>query len=152
MIVANMPYSWALVRKLFNLRSFFGDSTAAQMQAGQPRELNGYSAGAMQLNSTPQSRQASHSEEEKRKLSWHKLKLHTTKEDNAKAWTDSNEMANDKEMKVEATPASSSTSSDGCVRKPPRAASTDWTLDRLYPLDDDNLAAPDTTQRRYEGV
>jgi hypothetical protein len=147
MIVANMPYSWALIRKVFNLRSFFGDSTAAHMQAGQPREMNGYSIRGVQLDSHPRSRQASQLEGEHGKLSWHKLRLHSTKEENGKSWTD----ATDKEVKADGTPESSNTSSAGSVQKPP-VASTDWTLDRLYPLDDDELAASDPTQRRYEGV
>ncbi|KAJ9603288.1 hypothetical protein H2200_012066 [Cladophialophora chaetospira] len=152
MIVANMPYSWALIRKVFKLRSFFGDSTAGHIQAGQPRELNGYSAGAMQLNSQPRSRQTSHPDTEIRKSSWHKLKLHSTKEDNPASWANSPDLSKEKEVNVEATPGSSSTSTAGSVQKPAPVANTDWTLDRLYPLDDDDLTAPDATQRRYEGV
>ncbi len=153
MIVANMPYSWALIRKVFKLRSFFGDSTAGHVQAGQPRELNGYSVGALQLDSQPRSRQASHPETEHRKLSWPKLRLHSTKDDSPTTLTGSTELSKDKEVQVDATPASSSTSSAGSVRKPPPAASTDWTLDKLYPLDDDeDLTAAEGTQRRYEGV
>ncbi|OCT50381.1 hypothetical protein CLCR_07195 [Cladophialophora carrionii] len=152
MIVANMPYSWALIRKIFNLRSFFGDSTAGHIQAGQPRELTGHSLGVLQLESQPRSRQVSHSDGEHGKLSWHKLKLHTSRDDTPKSWVDRDENGKDKEIHVDATPASSSTSSAGSVRKPPHTAKTDWTLDRLYPLDDEELAAPDPTQRRYEGV
>ncbi|EXJ62325.1 hypothetical protein A1O7_02759 [Cladophialophora yegresii CBS 114405] len=148
MIVANMPYSWALIRKVFNLRSFFGDSTAGHIQAGQPRELTGHSLGVLQLESQPRSREVSHAEGEHGKLSWHKLKLHTSRDDTVKPY----ENGKDKEINVNTTPTSSSTSSAGSVRKPPTTTKTDWTLDRLYPLDDEELAAPDPTQRRYEGV
>ena len=152
MIVANMPYSWALIRKVFKLRSFFGDSTSNNIQGGQPRELNGYSQGAVQLNSHPRSRQASQAEEEHGKLSWHGLKRHITpKEDSPTSWTDTTELGKDKEVNVETTPASSS-SDEGSVRKPPPVASTAWAMDRLYPLDDDELTAPDPTNRRYDGV
>jgi hypothetical protein len=152
MIVANMPYSWALIRKIFNLRSFFGDSTAGHIQAGQPRELTGHSLGVLHLDSQSRSRQVSHSDAEHGKLSWQRLKLHTSREDTSKSWVDRNEFGKDKEINVDATPASSSTSSAGSVRKPPPTARTDWTLDRLYPLDDEQLTAPDPMQRRYEGV
>jgi hypothetical protein len=147
MIVTNMPYSWALMRKIFNLRSFFGDSTAGHIQAGQPRELNGYSTGAVQLDSRPRSRQTSKADGDPGKFSWHKLNLQHSKEDHDQSWPTTPE----KEIRVEATTASSS-SSAGSVPKPAPAATTAWTLDRLYPLDDDELVATDHTQRRYEGV
>lgn len=149
MIVANMPYSWALIRKLFHLRSFFGDSTADRIQAGQPREYNGHSVGAIQLESNPRSRLTSEAEALHGSFSWNKIRLPTSKDD---TWGHSTAESKDKEIKVDATPASSSNSSAGSVQRPPPAASTDWTLDRLYPLDDAELAAPDPTQRRYEGV
>ncbi|KIW89703.1 uncharacterized protein Z519_09859 [Cladophialophora bantiana CBS 173.52] len=151
MIVTNMPYSWALIRRIFNLRSFFGDSTADRLQAGQARELHGYSPGAIALDSQPRSRQASQAEGVPRKLSWHRLKLHKTQEDASNPWP-AGELAKEKEVKVEANTASSSASSAGSVRRPPPAANTDWTLDRLYPLDDEEITAPDVTHRRYEGV
>ena len=153
MIVSNMPYSWALVRQVFNLRSFFGDSTANRMQAGQPREIHGHSAGAVQLGSHSASRQASQTDAEPQKTSWHRLKRLSTKEENASSWADTTELAKDKDVKVEETPASSSAgSAEFEEQKPAAATSTEWTLDRLYPLDDEDLAGPGHTHRRYEGV
>jgi hypothetical protein len=138
MIVSNMPYSWALVRKVFNLRSFFGDSTTAHMQAGEPRTLNGFSAGAVQLTSQTRSRQASQIEGGRGKLSFPRLKMSISKEEPADSW------AVTKEIKVERTPTSSNTSSDGSAQKPQHTTTTEWTLDRLYPLDDQDLADTST--------
>ena len=35
MIVTNMPYSWSLIRRIFNLKSFFGDSDDSHKANGQ---------------------------------------------------------------------------------------------------------------------
>ncbi|EXJ91065.1 hypothetical protein A1O1_04172 [Capronia coronata CBS 617.96] len=163
MIVANMPYSWALIRRIFNLRSFFGDTTMDHMQGGQTRELHGYSVGAMTMDSLPITRHISGASIQSPKRFWHvlpsPLKIHGGANDSpnlhhTKTWeggaaaTDKN-----KEVNVETNPASSSNSSAMSALKPPQAVSTDWTLDRLYPLDDDDeiFGHPDATRRRYEG-
>ncbi|KIX09495.1 uncharacterized protein Z518_00575 [Rhinocladiella mackenziei CBS 650.93] len=157
MIVTNMPYSWALIRRIFNLRSFFGDSTADQMQGGQPTVIHGHSAGAFALEGRPRSRQASHAEG-RWNFSWQQLKPHQKHRDDAKEQTtpptpswQTSATDKDKEINVETTPASGSSSSAGSVRKPRVASSVDWTIDRLYPLDDEEVAVPDVTRRRYEG-
>lgn len=160
MIVTNMPYSWALMRRIFKLRSFLGDSTSAQMQGGQPRELHGYSPGAMALDSHPRSRQASRTTGEHRKFSWPQLKSHKKdsvtsteqKATSARSWTNTNgDLAKGPELKGETSPFSSCNSSAGSAPKDPPTATTDWTLDRLYPLDEEELGVSDVTQRRYEG-
>ncbi|EXJ92696.1 hypothetical protein A1O3_01248 [Capronia epimyces CBS 606.96] len=156
MIVANMPYSWALIRRAFNLRSFLGDSTVDRMQGGQPRDLHGYSLGAVTLESHPTSRQASRASETTRRF-WHPTTPHkahdvTDKQSDmhARSWQRGS-AAQEKEIDIEAHPAPSSNSSAASVPRPPQATSTDWTLDRLYPLDDDEIGLNDVTRRRYEG-
>ena len=44
MIVSNMPYSWALIRRLFKLKSFFGDASSQNgMQEPRVHHLDGQS-------------------------------------------------------------------------------------------------------------
>jgi hypothetical protein len=135
MIVANMPYSWALIRKVFKLRSFLGDSATGHQQAGQPRSLDGRSLGAMQLDSQPHSRQASRTEkgQSNHKLSWNKLKIKSRKDSTPHTWSEHTD------TKTNHTPWSSTTSSDDSVQRPAPAVTTDWAVDRLYPLDDEDL-------------
>jgi hypothetical protein len=157
MIVTNMPYSWALIRRIFNLQSFFGDSTAERMQGGQHTELQGYSLGAVTLTSQPRSRKASRADEPSPKISWRHPRpprKQSETPDPTKSTTSSWEVgapAKDKETSVDIAPASSSDSSAASVRKPRQIATTAWTLDRLYPLDDEETGLPDVTYRRYDG-
>ncbi|KAK5192811.1 hypothetical protein LTR99_010312 [Exophiala xenobiotica] len=160
MIVSNMPYSWALFRRAFNLRSFFGDSSSDRMQEGRARELQGTSTGAIPLGSQPRSRQVSQPDQASGKFSWKHSALHkkqtvhnNPEEAATKPW-DSGAAIKDKETDIETAGASSTDSSVGSMRKPPQSPTSDWTLDRLYPLDDDeeeDIGKLDVTQRRYDG-
>lgn len=159
MIVSNMPYSWALIRRAFNLRSFFGDSSSDRMQEGRPRELQGTSAGAIPLGSQPRSRQVSQPDQASGNFSWKhstlhkKHNIHNNPEEAATKPWDSGAAIKDKETDVEIAGISTSNSSVGSTQKPSQSPTSDWTLDRLYPLDDDeeDIGKLDVTQRRYDG-
>ncbi|KAK4940498.1 hypothetical protein LTR10_019372 [Elasticomyces elasticus] len=154
MIVTNMPYSWGLLRKIFHVRSFLGGSDSTdQMQDGRPKELQGYSAGGVPLASQTRSRQVSHATA---LSSWRhpgsskKHEASTKPDSGTNTWEGG--IATDKAIKAEAMAGSSSDSSGDTIRRPAQAATTDWTLDRLYPLDDDKeLERMDVAQRRYDG-
>lgn len=158
MIVSNMPYSWALIRRVFKLKSFFGDSSADRMQGGEPREVNGYAAGAVALDSQARSRSASQPDNLSRVFSWprskrdHKGSIVDPASGKARAQgQDEEAQPADKETYLEAHPASSSNSSAGSEQRPPHVTPTDWTIDRLYPLDDIENESTDVTQRKYQG-
>lgn len=158
MIVTNMPYSWALIRRIFKLRSFFGDSTAANMQAGHGGQLNGYSAGAVALSSGPRSRQTSKAGESAGKFSLHRLKRDGTQSgqhDNIKAYDGGHgglRPAENKDIEAHTVAPSSTTSSDGSVKQQSAVQPiqpSDMTLDRLYPLDDIEAGTQKITRRHH---
>lgn len=153
MIVANMPYTWALLRRMFKLRSFFGDSTAAELSRGRLRKLHGqgYSEGAVQLSSGPRSA---------RKGSVQLL----SRGDNASQNHDHMEVhgrelhnlgsTEDEDTHVRTGAASTTTSSDASIKERSTvqaAEPTDWTLDRLYPLEDVESGTKKTKLAPYEG-
>ncbi|KIW20575.1 hypothetical protein PV08_01150 [Exophiala spinifera] len=161
MIVSNMPYSWALIRRMFHLRSFLGDSTANRIQEGAPSRYDGQSIGGIPLSGQFRSRKSNAGEVVPRKISWtpslfHKKRAMSSSRDAPPTRaSESDASARDKEMDPE---KSAPSSSDGIVQ--PTAGmtpgpGTDWALDRLYPLDDDEIdgeiAKLDVTQRRYDG-
>lgn len=159
MIVTNMPYSWALLRRIFNLRSFLGDSTAERMQAGQARRMHGYSEGAVVLSSGPRSRSTSKAGESSGKFSLKRLKRDGKNSDqqegsyNHQGELHDLESAETKDMQVHAAPAASMTSSDGSIKRQSGVQPTqptDWTLDRLYPVDDIEAGTLQTTRREHE--
>ena len=130
------------------------------MQEGRPRELQGTSAGAIPLGSQPRSRQVSQPDQASGNFSWKhsalhkKHNIHNNREEAATKPWDSRAAIKDKETDVEMAGASSSNSSAGSTRKSPQSPMSDWTLDRLYPLDDDDeedIGKLDVTQRRYDG-
>ena len=158
MIVSNMPYSWALIRRVFNLKSFFGDTSADRMQSGQPMAITGYAEGGMPLSSPFGSLSPGLPHNSSRKFSWPRSKRDRSGSNIDQApvkprtqGQDEDVQPADKETYLETHPASSTNSSAGSVRRPPNVAPTDWTIDRLYPLDDIENEASDVTQRRYQG-
>jgi hypothetical protein len=145
MIVTNMPYSWALVRKVFKLRSFFGDSTAgrSRSQGLSPREIYGSNTGVITLCSGPAT-PSSQLEVPSRKPTWP-----TFKRDKPNV----PEKDPRKDSKIDRSTTSSSHSATEEIPNPSQSqpTRTEWTLDRLYPLDDEEIGTVDVTQRRYEG-
>lgn len=159
MIVTNMPYSWGLLRKVFNLHSFLGGSSSTdRMQEGRAKELQGFSAGGIPMASQARSRQESNVDAATGKSAWKHRRPSKKDEASMKmesgttnTWKDS-AAAKDLVVDVQGTAPSSSDGSGHVVEESPQATSTDWTLDRLYPLDDDEeLEKRDVAQRRYDG-
>jgi len=153
MIVTNMPYSWALVRRIFKLRSFFGDSTAANMQG---RQINGYSAGAVALSSGSRSRQTSKAGGAAGKFSLNRLKPRSGQHDGVKSYEGAHDglrSADDKDIEVHTVAASSMTSSHGSEKRQSAVQPTqpsDMTLDRLYPLDDIEAGTRKVTRKQHD--
>lgn len=156
MIVTNMPYSWALIRRIFKLRSFFGDSTAANNQAAHAGQLNGYSVGAVALSSGPGSRNASKADGSAGKFSLHRLKPRSGQHDGVKSYEgghDGFRSADDKDIDVHTVAASITTSSDGSMKRQSAVQPTqpsDMTLDRLYPLDDIEAGTQKITRKHHD--
>jgi hypothetical protein len=158
MIVTNMPYSWALLRRIFKLRSFFGDSTPEEIQGRHLGQLHGYSQGAVALSSGPRSRQTSKVGESTGKFSLQRLKRdgkHSENQDNIEVNGGIHDLgsAKDKDIQVHTAAASSTASSDGSIKRHSTgqaAQPTDWTLDRLYPLDDIESGTVKTARRQLE--
>ncbi|RMZ79015.1 hypothetical protein DV737_g3644, partial [Chaetothyriales sp. CBS 132003] len=148
MIVANMPYSWSLIRRAFRLKSFFGAS-GERSEGGHKHELHSHILGDLSTKRLRQESTAtSKSDTGKRKLdlSWHKStskqKSTSTDEDTtADEGGSSAAPSRDLEMgfmDVSAS-ASASHSATASVRKPANTSSTTDALDKLYRLDDDDL-------------
>jgi len=166
MIVTNMPYSWALIRRIFNLKSFFGDSTHERVQARHARELHGYSLGTMGAReSQTRLRQESQAEGPAKSWLWHKSdkrrKSSDSERDQPTPEADSGKTGGvavkHEEVDIEdgiAMGLSGRSSTTDSIRKPPPVATTADALDKLYPLDDDDKldhVVLDVMRRRYEG-
>ena len=169
MIVTNMPYSWALIRRIFKLKSFFGDSSTGRMQGGEMESVQGHSVrdinSANQDGPRQQSQAASHTGSEKRKRSWpwQKLSLQHDLSTNSRTPVvgegagPSPPRDVEKEATINASAASSSESSAGSVRRPPTGRTADSAaVDKLYRLDfdedeEDDLERSEVPQRGYDG-
>lgn len=165
MIVSNMPYSWQLIRRIFHLRAF-SDSSTDRQQAGQPGELNGYSIADFSTHSQSRlrsnSRIASKSADSAGSRPWYRSES-GRKGSQINAGAPTMELNNSpdnldfnmKEIEVERGFASSSSGSNSAgLPKPPPVSTTANTLDKLYPLDDEEEEAHDAvdiTRRRYDG-
>lgn len=148
MIVSNMPYAWALIRRMFNLRSFFGDSEQDAIQGGVANEYQGQSVRTRTHGSVQRSR----------KRSWLWKKSTTVKQDStcsenemvSRTRTRSKSNADDPKLDPN-DPASSSNSVDGSIQKPPPVVTAADAVDRIYNLDDDELERTDILRRIYSG-
>ncbi|ETN40513.1 uncharacterized protein HMPREF1541_04790 [Cyphellophora europaea CBS 101466] len=143
MIVSNMPYSWALIRRIFHLRSFLGDSTQNDLQDSNVRQITGQTVRSRTNGSMQRSR----------KRSWLWTKTMPTS-DKTMTTDSQNEMVtrartNTEDGKTDPLDRSSSdTSAFGSPLKARTASAAD-PIDRIYNLDDDELVAPDPTRRGY---
>ena len=161
MIVTNMPYSWALIRRIFKLKSFFGGSRTERMQGGEMEEVQGHSLGDINTVNQDRLRQQSQagSEKRKRSLPWKKSSLKNTLSTNSEAPIKEGERGQDhigdveKEANINTGAASTSESSSGSARRPPTGRTTDNAVDKLYQLDfdDDELDRMEGPQRGYDG-
>lgn len=156
MIVTNMPYAWTLIRRIFNLHSFFGDSERYAAQEAAARQYEGQSVGtrARTNGSVPRSSRR------RSTWLWKKSQSAPAKQDST---CSENEMVSRTRMrgksnagddaKSEPNDAASSNTSigDGMIQTPPPTAQKADAVDRIYKLDDDELERPDGLRRIYSG-
>ena len=141
MIVTNMPYSWALIRRIFHLKSFFGDSDTVR-----DISLNGVSIQG-ESNATAQSVQkASRSSKffPGRKGGKNSITAPKSSHDSDMQMASKTSWRPD-ENDANTAEESLGGSSGGSLRKPP-VSSTSAALDKLYALDDDDLDAIETKE------
>jgi hypothetical protein len=147
MIVTNMPYAWALIRRIFKLRSFFGDSEQDVVQDGNVREYQGQSVRTRTLGSVSRPKSKSWW----RKSSAAKQRPMDSSENEMVSRTKSNAEDGNGHL---GDPASSDVSvSGGSVQKPPPARTATDAVDKMYNLDleDEELVRTDTMRRLGRG-
>jgi hypothetical protein len=163
MIVTNMPYSWSLIRKIFNLKSFLRDSSNDR-QDSRAHSMGDLGYGRTGYADRKASRQTSN---EPTVSSHHTISLkppfwrygpskdrHSSGAESQAAIIEAGRRNTDttsidKELEIHAAAASSSS---GSIRKPANAASA--AVDKLYRLDDfddDDLERGEIPQRGYNG-
>ena len=161
MIVTNMPYSWALIRRIFKLKAFFADQTgASQMQEGRVRALTGHSLGAVQ-GGDAKAIQESQASGKSRNMSWPFKKAlighHSSGTSEGRILEEGRSQPTpdtlDKDISVEAGNASNSNSTAGSTTRPNGVSAAANAVDKLYRLDDDELERPEKeiTERQYDG-
>jgi hypothetical protein len=143
MIVSNMPYSWALLRRLFKLRSLVGDSSHDDIQDGNVQRLEGQALSrARTLDFTTKS---------SRKRSWFWSKpppeqgVTTGSQNEMVSRVKSHPHARESKME-----SSDATGSDNSVAGSSKKPAID-PVDKLYNLDEDTLIESDPMQRGYDG-
>ena len=141
MIVTNMPYSWALIRRAFGLKSFFGGSDDVTIQGLSTHETSVAASKAQARNRSS------------RFFLGRKGGKSSTSTPNATsdAYLHSWEgpLGLDEKSTAETTAHHSITSSTaGSVSKPPASGSTAAALDKLYPVDDEDLELIDEKEKR----
>lgn len=156
MIVTNMPYVWTLIRRIFNLRSFFGDSDRYAVQEAAARHYEGQSVGTRPRTNGS----APRSSRRRSTWLWKRSQAAPAKQDSA---CSENEMVSRTRTRVKSNAgddaksepndaASSNTSiGDGMIQTPPPTAQKADAVDRIYKLDDDELERPDGLRRIYSG-
>lgn len=144
MIVTNMPYAWALIRRIFKIRSFFGDSEQDVVRDGQVRQYQGQSVGTRTHGSTSQSRKKSWW----RKSSAPRQRPMSSSENEMVSRTRSTTG----DVKGDDLPSSDVSMNDSIQKPPPAVTATD-AIDKIYNLDfdDEELERTDTLGRLRRG-
>ena len=158
MIVSNMPYTWALIRRIFKLRSFFGDSEQDPAHGGGAREYEGQS-----VRTRTHSSGAQRSSRKRSTWLWKRtasVKQNSTCSENEMvsrtrtrsrgpaAGTGADDAKSDSNDAVSSNP---SMDDDGAIQKPPPVVTAADAVDRIYNLDDEELERPDALRRIYSG-
>lgn len=167
MIVTNMPYSWALIRRVFKLKSFFTNSSDDRMQGGEMEHVQGHSlrdfGHSSQIRDRQQSRTASQTGSEKHgRWAWHKSRTKKSLSmgseapivEEGRSGMGANSTEKEVHVAAGAAPFGSNSSSDGSVRSPPNTRTTDAAaVDKLYrlELDDDEPERSEAAGRGYNG-
>jgi hypothetical protein len=137
MIVSNMPYSWALLRRLFKLKAFFGNSDHDDIQDGNVQQLEGQALSRSNIFGSAL--------KPGRKRSWFWSKTSP----NQDTFTGSqNEMVS--RVKSHPHPQDSKGESSDATGSDNSKPAID-PVDKLYNLDEDTLMGSDPTQRGYNG-
>jgi len=145
MIVTNMPYSWALIRRAFGLKSFFGASDAEHHNTIQDLvigEVSVVSSKAQSWNRSSKffpgrkdgenSTNATSSNANVDMHSWH------------------GHVGMDEKTNFDTNTRYSISSTSRSVSKHPASSSMGATLDKLYPVDDEDLEFIETAKRRRD--
>jgi hypothetical protein len=146
MIVTNMPYSWALIRRAFGLKSFFGGSDTEHHSTVQGLSIREASA----ISSKAQAKNRSSKFFPGRKDGKNSTSPPSANSDTYnQSWN--GPLGLDEKATIETTGQLSTTSSSrGSVSKPPATYSTTVTLDRLYPVDDEDLELIEAKEKRRD--
>jgi len=135
MIVSNVPYSWGLIRRVFRLKSFFGDSTTDGTQRAGLRSIPGVSLARMNT-AVSQGKQRQESLRIDPRFAGQKANLSDDELDRETRNHGATE-SESKEIHVDVRMATSSISDAASTSKPPKST-TAHALDKLYPLDMDD--------------
>lgn len=140
MIVSNMPYSWTLIRRIFNLKSFF-DESGASLTEPVPLSIQGISMRAMSVTAeTGRSKNRSSTQflgRQSVSTAFGSISAPSMKRDlQMAAWRDHlPSLDGGTTVKL---PIPSSSGSDGGLIKHSASSDTTNALDKLYPLEDDD--------------
>ena len=148
MIVTNMPYSWALIRVAFGLKSFFGGSDSDHHSTVHGRSVQETSV----ISSKAQARNRGSKFFLGRKDGKDSTSAPSTHSDVQMLSWNGPVSADEKPIVgVDATAHSSAGSSTAeSAPKPPALNTTAATLDKLYPVDDDDLELMEEKEMRRE--
>ena len=167
MIVTNMPYSWSLIRRIFNLKSFFGDSDdshKANGQQGSHVTLQGLSVPGAGGSSAGMQSSKKHSllspSRWKGTMTSSKLSSSKHASDNyasdvpgQQAFLDAPLSVTEKSQDVRHANPSSSSSMNSIIKVPPPVATSQSSaaaaVDKMYRLDDidDDFDEPESASR-----
>jgi hypothetical protein len=145
MIVTNMPYSWALIRRAFGLKSFFGASDAEHHNTIQGLVIGEVSMASSKAQSWNRSSKF---------FPGRKNGENSTNATSPNANVDMrswhghlgvNEKAN-----FDTNTHYSTSSKSGSVSRHPASSSMGATLDKLYPVDDEDLEFIETAKKRRD--
>jgi hypothetical protein len=144
-IVTNMPYSWALIRRAFGLKSFFGASDIGHLNSIQGLPTREASVVSSKVQSWNRS--------SKIFLGKKDIKNSTNMASpnanvDMRSWHGHlgvNEKAN-----FDTCTRYSMSSISGSVSKPPASSSIGTTLDKLYPVDDEDLELIEAKKKRRD--
>jgi hypothetical protein len=145
MIVTNMPYSWALIRRVFGLTSFFGASDTEHPDTVQGLPIREKSVASSKVQSWNRSSRFSFGKKGSKNSTG-------TANSNAKADMPSwhGHLGIDEKANFDTYARYSISTKSGSVSKPPASSSIGATLDKLYPVDDEDLELIEAREKRRD--
>ena len=148
MIVTNMPYTWALIRRAFGLKSFFGGSDTDHHNTVHGRPIHEASV----VSSKAQARNRSSKFFLGREGGKNSTSAPSANSDVVMlSWNGPLSMDEKPIVGVDATAHSlTGSSTAGSASKPPASSTTAATLDKLYPVDDEDLELIEEKENRRD--